>query len=308
MKILLAEDSAIYRHLISGHLKEWDFDLVIAKDGEEAWLQLQGADPPRLVLLDWVLPKMEGIELCQKIRQSGTQTNYTYIVLLTAKDSKNELLEGLAAGADDYLVKPFDPPELRARLLVGKRILELQQELVGARESLRVAASYDFLTGLLNRREILAFLEREMVRSKRQRSPIGVILTDIDHFKKINDTLGHLAGDAVLKEVANRIRAHLRPYDGAGRYGGEEFLMILPGCDLATTIRRAEEIRTSISATEVETRTGPARVTASMGATWGLFESKPNIEALLHEADTALYRAKHNGRDRVEAFSGTSGH
>lgn len=302
MKILLAEDSAIYRHLITGHLKEWGFDLVVAKDGEEAWTLLQAGDPPRLVLLDWVLPKMDGIELCRRIRQAEAQGNYTYVVLLTAKDSKNELLEGMEAGADDYLVKPFDPAELRARLLVGKRILDLQKELVETRESLRMAATYDFLTSLLNRREILGFLERELDRGKRQGSPVGIILADIDHFKKVNDSLGHLAGDAVLKEVANRFKADLRAYDGAGRYGGEEFLMVLPGCDLATTIRRAEEIRSAVCAKEIMTTTGVARVTASMGATSARCDRKPTIEALLNEADTALYRAKENGRDRVEGF------
>jgi two-component system, cell cycle response regulator len=302
MKILLAEDSAIYRHLICTHLKEWGFDLVVAKDGEEAWGLLQADDPPRLALVDWVLPKMEGIELCRKIREAGAQGNYTYVVLLTAKDSKNEMLEGMGAGADDYLVKPFDPAELKARLLVGKRILDLQAELVRSRESLRMAATYDALTGLLNRRAIIGFLERELDRGTRQGCPVGIVLADIDHFKKINDSLGHLPGDAVLTEVANRFKTDLRAYDGAGRYGGEEFLMILPGCDLATTIRRAEEIRRSVSANEVMTTAGAARVTVSMGATSAGWDRKATIEALLNEADTALYRAKECGRDRVEGF------
>jgi DNA-binding response OmpR family regulator len=158
MKILLAEDSAVYRQLISGHLNDWGFDLVVAKDGEEAWTCLQAPDAPRLALLDWVLPQVEGIELCRRIRQAGAGTHYTYIVLLTGKDGENDLLEGMQAGADDYLVKPFNPLELKARLLAGKRILDLHQELVNGRESLRIAATYDFLTLLLNRGEILAFL------------------------------------------------------------------------------------------------------------------------------------------------------
>jgi two-component system, cell cycle response regulator len=301
MKILLAEDSAIYRHLICNHLKEWGFDLVIAKDGEQAQVLLQADDPPKLVLLYWVLPKIKGIELCRKIRRAETQGHYTYVVLLTANDSKSDLLEGMEAGADDYLVKPFDPAELKARLLVGKRILGLQQELVESRESLRMAATYDGLTGLLNRREIISHLERELERGKRQASPVGIVLADLDHFKKINDSLGHLAGDAVLTEVGKRFRVDLRPYDGAGRYGGEEFLIILPGCDLTTTIRRADEIRRSVSASEIVTTAGGARVTVSMGATLAGLE-KATVEALLNEADIALYRAKENGRDRVEAF------
>jgi two-component system, cell cycle response regulator len=301
-KILLAEDSPVYRHLISGHLKEWGFDLQIAKDGAAAWKLLQAPDAPRLALLDWVLPKIEGVELCRRIRNAQALSDYTYIVLLTGKDAKNDLLEGMRAGADDYLAKPFHPPELKARLLAGKRILDLQGELVSARESLRVAATYDFLTGLLNRGEIVAWLDRELVRAKRETSPVGVILADIDHFKNVNDSHGHSAGDAVLKEVARRLKSDLRVYDGAGRYGGEEFVLILPGCDRATTVRRAEEIRRLVSSTGVMSPKGIERVTVSMGVTCAAGDRNTNVEALLNEADLALYRAKENGRNRVEAY------
>jgi len=301
-KILLAEDSPVYRHLISGHLKEWGFDVQIAYDGAAAWELLQAPDAPKLALLDWVLPKIEGIELCRRIRQVRAHADYTYIVLLTGKDGKDDLVAGMRAGADDYLIKPFHPPELEARLLGGQRILDLQQELVSARELLRVAATYDFLTGLLNRREIVACLDRELVRGKRETSPVGIILADIDHFKNVNDSLGHSGGDAVLKEVAGRLKSDLRVYDGAGRYGGEEFLLILPGCDLATTVRRAEEIRSGVSDTEVVSPKGIVRVTVSMGITWARGDRNANVEALLNEADVALYRAKGNGRNRVEAY------
>ena len=236
MKILLAEDSLVYQHLIGGHLREWGFDVQIAKDGAAAWEMLQAPDAPRLALLDWVLPKIEGIELCRRIRKAQAQSDYTYIVLLTGKEGKDDLVEGMRSGADDYLAKPFHPPELEARLLVGKRILDLQRELVSARESLRVAATYDFLTGLLNRGEIVAWLDRELVRGRREAKPVGIILADVDHFKNVNDSFGHSTGDTVLKEVAGRLKSDLRVYDGAGRYGGEEFLLILPGCDLATTV------------------------------------------------------------------------
>jgi two-component system cell cycle response regulator len=187
-KILLPEDSPVYRHPISGHLKEWGFDLQIAKDGAAAWELLQAPDAPRMVL-DWVLPKIEGVELCRRMRKVQAFSDYSYIVPLTGKDAKNDLLEGMRAGADDYLAKPFHPPELEARLLAGKRILYLQGELVSARESLRVAATYDFITGLMNPGEIVAWLDRELVRAKRETSPVGVILADIDHFKSVNDSL-----------------------------------------------------------------------------------------------------------------------
>ncbi len=300
MKILLAEDSAVYRHLISGHLREWGFDLVIAKDGGEAWNLLQQSEAPTLVLLDWVLPEVDGIELCRRIRRAAVSGGYTYMVLLTGKDGKNDLLEGMEAGADDYLVKPFEPLELKARLLAGERILNLQRELVEARESLRMAATYDFLTRLLNRGEIMALLDRELIRGKRESNPVGIILADIDHFKNVNDSFGHLVGDAVLTEVAKRLKSDLRAYDGAGRYGGEEFLLILPGCDLATTIRRAEEIRRLVTAQPMMMGKETKRVTISMGATVAESDRKASVETLLREADTALYSAKANGRDRVE--------
>ena len=299
-KILLAEDSPVYRHLIGTHLKQWGFDLVVAKDGEEAWELLQAPDAPRLTLLDWMLPQIEGIELCRRIRLTKAHPDYTYIVLLTGKDGKNDLLEGMQAGADDYLVKPFNPLELKARLLAGKRILELQRKLVDTGESLRIAATCDFLTGLLNRGEILAHLERELNRGMRGNSPVGVILADIDYFKKINDSFGHSAGDVVLKAVAQTLKSDLRNYDGVGRFGGEEFLLILPGCDLAMTTRRAEDIRQFVADTEIATAEGIMRATISMGATSADSGDTSGVESLLNEADKALYLAKRNGRNRVE--------
>jgi diguanylate cyclase (GGDEF)-like protein len=300
MRILLAEDSAVYRHLIVGHLKDWGFDLVIAKDGGEAWKVLQEPEPPTLVLLDWVLPKIDGIELCRRVRQAALPGGYTYLILLTGKDGKADLVEGMHAGADDYLVKPFEPLELKARLLAGQRILNLQRELVEARESLRMAATYDFLTRLLNRGEIAGLLDRELIRGKRESRPVGIILADIDHFKSINDSFGHLAGDVVLVEVAKRLKSDLRAYDGAGRYGGEEFLLILPGCDLATTTRRAETIRQLVSTSGIMIGKEAKQVTVSIGVTVAEPDRKASVEALLAEADTALYRAKQNGRNRVE--------
>ncbi len=235
MKILLAEDSPVYRRLISESLKEWSFDLVVAEDGAEAWRLLKRPDAPRLILLNWMLPGIDGIELCRRIRKNETCEGYAYTVIFTGQARKEGLAEAMEAGADDYLVKPFEPSELRARLLAGKRILDLQRELVFSRESFRFAATHDFLTGILNRAEVLASLDRELARSRRKHGPVGIILADLDHFKQINDSLGHLAGDVVLKEVARRLRSDLRVYDSVGRYGGEEFLLVLPDCDLNTT-------------------------------------------------------------------------
>jgi len=298
MIILLAEDSAFYRRMIAKHLHEWGFDFVDARDGKEAWKVLVQQDGPKLALLDWVLPEIEGIEICRRLRSRPEGAPYTYTVLLTAKNQKQEMLEAMDAGADDFLAKPFDPAELKARLLAGKRIVELQQKLVSTNDALHFAASHDFLTRVWNRGEILAFLRREMVRSRRSTTPLGVILVDVDNFKQINDKLGHQAGDRVLVELAGRFSKNLREYDGVGRYGGEEFLLIVPGCDLAITTRRANEIRVLVSSEPVVSDSIATPITVSMGV--ALAEPSETVESLLHRADTALYLAKRNGRNRVE--------
>ena len=216
MQILVVDDSPVYRQLLTSHLQEWSFPLTIAENGTKAWTLLQRPDCPKLVLLDWVLPDIDGVELCRRIRRAGMGNSYSYIILLTGKDGKKDMLEAMQAGADDYLVKPFDQLELKARLLVGKRIVGLHEELVSVRESMRYAATHDSLTGLMNRGETLDFLNRESERAKRSGKPLSVILADVDHFKKVNDTLGHLYGDEALKEVARRLRSKLRVYDWRG--------------------------------------------------------------------------------------------
>ena len=222
MQTLVVDDSAVYRKLIGDHLRSWDFFVTLAGTASEALRILEQPNSPKLVLLDWVLPDLDGIEVCRRIREAGSFAPYVYVILLTSKEGRQNMLDAMQAGVDDYLVKPFDELELKARLLVGKRILDLQEELVSARESMRHDATHDSLTGLMNRGEIFAMLKRELERARRNNTPVGIILGDIDHFKVVNDTLGHLFGDEALREVGQRLKSQLRIYDSVGRYGGED--------------------------------------------------------------------------------------
>jgi two-component system, cell cycle response regulator len=295
MKILLVEDSYIERKKIGAYLTDWGLDFVGVGSGTEAIKLLEGANPPDLALLDWLLPGLDGIDVLRRIRKQS-HGSYIYTVMLTAKTQKQDRIAAMEAGADDYLSKPVDATELRSRIMVGKRILELQQ-------SLRFAATHDFLTGLLNRSEILMALERELARAAREEKPTTVILCDVDHFKRVNDTLGHAAGDEVLKEVAHRLKLDLRPYDTVGRYGGEEFLIILPGCNAEAGARRANGIRHLVGKDRITTPAGETSATISMGVTSTIARRDHPTAEFLHEADLSLYAAKANGRNRVEVFS-----
>jgi two-component system cell cycle response regulator len=303
MQALVVDDSAIFRKLITDYLVSWGFGVTVAENGTDAQRILGQPDAPRLVLLDWVLPDIDGTELCKRIRKDVANENYTYVILLTGKEGRQNMLEAMDAGADDYLEKPFDDLELKARLVVGKRILDLHQQLVSARESMRHAATHDSLTSLLNRGAILSTLERELVRGQREHTPVGIILGDIDHFKNVNDTLGHLFGDEALREIGRCLRDQLRIYDSVGRYGGEEFLMVLPNCNWQNTMSRANELREFIAQTPVNYSGVEKLVSMSMGVSVAEGGAKTDTEILLNHADAGLYSAKAKGRNRVERFS-----
>jgi two-component system, cell cycle response regulator len=270
----------------------------VATEGEEAWAILQGNDAPRLAILDWMMPGRDGIDICRSVRQRKGRP-YVYIILLTARGQKEDIVEGLEAGADDYVTKPFDPYELRARLRAGRRIVELQEQLLQAREALRDQASRDPLTGLWNHGTILSTLRKEVARASRTRGPFAVAMADVDRFKVINDTYGHPAGDSVLREAARRLRGALRTYDSLGRYGGDEFLAVIPGCDPEGVARFAESFRARIDRKAVETPEGMIPVTLSLGLVALANLRDVRAETLIRVADAALYRAKIAGRNRV---------
>jgi two-component system, cell cycle response regulator len=298
LRTLLAEDNPIFQTMLRSLLARWGYEAVLARDGDEAWQALSSSEPPRLAILDWMMPGVDGVELCRRIRAAG-QEPYIYILLLTARTEAGDLVEGMDAGADDYLTKPFKAHELRVRLRAGRRILELQEQLLLAREALRDQATHDGLTGMLNRAAIFEALEHEIDRAQRERGPLAVLMTDIDLFKKINDTWGHGAGDFVLKETAARMQHAVRAYDSLGRYGGEEFLLVLPGCTAEAAAERAERLRQAIALAPFETGRESIRVTCSVGVSARAHALRTDLEAMVREADVALYAAKQAGRNRV---------
>jgi two-component system cell cycle response regulator len=291
-KILVAEDDSVSLHLLKNFLVKWDYDVTVAADGMQALRILESDNTPRLAVLDWMMPGMEGIQICQKIRARPDKP-YVYILLLTARTQKKDLLQGLAFGADDYLTKPFDAQELRARLHVGERILNLEDEL-------RFRATHDTLTGIPSRSAALEAMTREHARQVREKSTFGVILADLDHFKNINDTYGHLCGDSVLKEAARRMVGCARAYDTVGRYGGEEFLAVVVSADESISLALAERMRIAIESRPFATDFGELHITASFGAAASSSASPTDPKALLQLADEALYRAKLKGRNRSE--------
>ncbi len=288
MKILVAEDDTTTRLKLVATLKHLGHEVVAVSDGARAWREWQdGAFD--VLISDWMMPDLDGIELCRRVRAEPRET-YTYLVLLTSLEGKGRFLEGMEAGADDFVTKPFDTEQLAARLHVAQRIL-------GLHEKLRQQATQDRMTGLSNRAAILDALQGELARLGRGGDgEVGVILVDLDHFKRVNDTLGHLAGDDVIREAARRMSAALRPYDRIGRYGGEEFLVVAPGCGAADALTVAERLREAVRATPISTVAGTIPVTVSLGVATAR-GGEPN--AVIALADAALYEAKRAGRDRA---------
>ena len=298
MRILIADDDAISLRMLRSTLERAGYDVTAVDSGEKACQQLCEPDGPRLALLDWMMPGLKGPEIIREVR-ARREHPYVHMVLITSKESKDDIVAGLQAGADDYLTKPFHPSELKARLRTGQRILLLEDKLVEAREAMRYKASHDALTDLWNRGVMADFVQRELKRAARSHANVAILMGDVDHFKRVNDTYGHKTGDVVLKEVANRLVTGVRNYDVVSRYGGEEFLLLLPGCDAMQACERAEQLRLAVASTPFRDDAAELDVTMSFGVAVNREWPDRDHGALVREADAALYHAKREGRNCV---------
>jgi two-component system, cell cycle response regulator len=301
--VLIVDDDEFVISALATLLSRADYQVYTANSGGEA-LRILSMTPCRIVITDWQMPDMDGLALCRALR-SRTNGSYIYILLLTVRKSKNDTLAGLAAGADDYIIKGAPSEEILARAEVGRRITRLEQSLrISNRENRRLSVT-DSLTGVRNRRFLMKYLPREIERSRRHQHPLAVLSCDIDRFKRINDEFGHAAGDEVLSEFATRLRSSIREsIDWVARTGGEEFMVVLPETNLRGAACVAEKVRSALATRPIVTRTGTHAVTVSIGVT-ALetavdFETVPLIE-LLRAADRCLYISKNLGRDRATA-------
>lgn len=299
IKVLIAEDDKLCRTILDKNLRKWGYEVLITENGKEAWEVIQ-EENIQIAILDWIMPKVDGVELCEKIRKTSLD-RYIYIIMLTIKNQQSDIRKGFAAGVDDYITKPFDTHELRARLLTGKRIIHLQNQLLESQKKLQEIAIHDTLTGLLNRYEILNVLQDEFHRTAREEKYVSTVMLDIDFFKNINDTHGHDVGDEVLIEVASRLKKTLRRYDKVGRYGGDEFLVVLPNCNMKNAIRISERLRRSVCSEKIETEAGGLSITISAGCASTEDTPSPSIENLVKISDKAMYHAKNMGRNCVVA-------
>jgi two-component system cell cycle response regulator len=292
LKILIADDDPVSRLYLQDVLQDWGYEAITAADGKSACEILQRPDAPMLAIIDWMMPGMDGIDVCRLIRET-VKDHYIYLIMLTSRSETEFIVEAMNAGADDFISKPFDEEELRVRLRAGRRISELEQKL-------RIKATHDALTGIYNRGAIIDILQKELARHERNSHPMSMIFADLDHFKRTNDTYGHPAGDAVLREVARRVTTVLRPYDSLGRYGGEELLIVLPACNSSGALEVAERVRHVVAAEPIATDFGAIPTSISIGIAVADEGKTISVNDLIQLADDALYQAKADGRNRAE--------
>jgi two-component system cell cycle response regulator len=305
MRALVADSDPDRLRQLESWLTKWGYDVSPTRNGVEAWVRLSMEKEPTLVVLAWRMEGQHGIDLCRKLRLQPDLPS-AYVLLVSDRKDEEDLLDGLNAGADDFLFTPLDAVEVRARLRTGARIVEVESALRATQDALRVQATRDAVTGSWNHATILELLQKERERARRKSGSVGVVLADLDEFRKVNENLGHPVGDEVLREAARRLNSSVRPYDAVGRYGGEEFLIVLPGSDGLGALPVAERIREAFSKRPVLTSAGPVPVTLSLGVAAEGGEAMSEAAALLQAADSALKRAQKGGRNRA-ALSDDSG-
>jgi len=298
-RVLVADDDPVSCYMLEHDLTAKGYVVQCVNNGREALAAARQPGAPRLIVLDWMMPGMSGPEICLSLRQPRSQDHYQYVLLLSSKGETHDVVAGLDAGADDYLIKPFHSSELLARLRVGSRMLRLHDDLLEAQELLRFQATHDPLTGIWNRGALMQLAQSEIQRAQRSSDPIGFLMIDVDHFKKVNDTYGHCIGDLVLQQVARRLSLSVRGYDVVGRYGGEEFAVVAPGLDVEQLSEYAERMRRLVASAQIEVPGGPVSVTISIGVAVAANAAACALDRLLECADSSLYKAKHQGRNRI---------
>ncbi len=299
MEVLIAYDDLSLMKLLQSNLKQWGFNVLSVTDGNEALSILKSKQSPSMAVLDSQMRGLDSKELYRSLRDSGN-IKYTYIISLADDEQYKELINETEFNADDYLTKPFNIHELKFRLNTGMRILSYQEKLLRERESLRKMVTYDSLTNIFNRPAILGICEKELVRSSRQKNATSLIMTDIDDFKRVNDTHGHIVGDHVLHDIAKLIEDSLRPYDSVGRYGGEEFLIVVPNCKCVDAVELADRIRQTIEDNPIVYNGLTIPITLSLGVASMNGNVGFNPNELINLADQALLHAKARGKNRVE--------
>ncbi|MFZ0315111.1 MAG: diguanylate cyclase [Candidatus Korobacteraceae bacterium] len=299
-RVLVAEDDPLYRRALQHFLAGKGYGVQLVSDGLQALEIALSPDAPRLLVLDWMMPGLPGPEVCRRLR-AAPRDHYQYVLLLTAKHTTADIVEGLEAGADDYLTKPFNVHEFFARMHVGERMIKLHDSLFAAQQALRFQATHDPLTAIWNRGALFELLRAELERAQRKPTSLSLFLVDLDHFKRVNDEFGHLAGDAILREVTQRLSAAVRVYDVVGRYGGEEFIVAAAGLGADRSYQFAERLRHAVSDSPVRTQQAEVTMTISIGVVTANPCGESSVEKLIQSADAALYQAKADGRNRVQA-------